>query len=180
MMRKGRLLVAALGVLVLSTGLSHATVSPAAKCAAAKMKAAAKKMNSKFKCYEKAALAGTVADSACLMDAQNKFFSAIFKAEQQPGCPNTGDESTIEQAVDTGIASVIALAPAIALCPSTAHEGDACGSCGSGTCLLDVDGSTLACSNVTPEGICSSDVSCTAGSQCINVLLGDVCFPGCP
>src|SRR5262249_712495 len=101
------------------------------------------------------------------------------KAEQQPGCPNTGDESTIEQAVDTGIASIIALAPAIALCPSTANLFDACGSCGNGECFQD--GSTLACIDFLKlaehsNGLCSTDSDCPTASFCFE----GICTTTCP
>jgi hypothetical protein len=178
MMRGSRLIVAALGVVVLSAALSDAKVLPAAKCAAAKMKAVAKKMSNRLKCYEKAALAGTVADSACLQLADTKFFGEIDKDELQVGCPNTGDASTIEQAADTGVGSIIALAPAIAMCPSTAHEGDACGSCGNGECILHAG--TLTCiDSHFDNNLCSSDADCAAGSVC-NLTIGGICFPACP
>ena len=51
MMRGGRQRVTALGVLVVSAGLIHASATPAQKCAVAKLKAAAMKMSGELKCY---------------------------------------------------------------------------------------------------------------------------------
>lgn len=77
-----RILCAVL-TLGLLAGVVQAGATPAAKCAAAKNKAAAKKIGSKLKCYQKAFVAGAAVDSTCLTNAELKFSGAIVKAGRE-------------------------------------------------------------------------------------------------
>jgi hypothetical protein len=68
----------------------------AAKCAAAKSKAAVKEITAKLKCDQKAKLAGKTVDPTCLMTAETKFVTAVGKAETAGGCVVIGDVTTID------------------------------------------------------------------------------------
>jgi hypothetical protein len=112
MARFARLLVASALTLALAVPPSTVcAVTPAAKCAAAKSKAAAKKVGGKLKCYQKAFLAGTGVDGTCLTTVEGKFSQAITKAEQPGACVVTNDATAIEGAVDTCVNAINALTP---------------------------------------------------------------------
>jgi hypothetical protein len=96
----------------LLAGQVSAGGTPDEKCAAAKNKAASKKIAAKLKCWEKALGSGAAtADSGCLTAAEQKFTQAIQKAEAKGGCAVTGDGATIEAAVNTCVANIVALTP---------------------------------------------------------------------
>src|SRR5262245_2205102 len=88
-------------VLAASVGLGHPASNPVAKCGGAKKKAAVKKIAAKLKCIQKADVGGVSVDPTCLMAAENKFTSAIAKADARGGCVRSGDANTIEAAVDS-------------------------------------------------------------------------------
>src|SRR5262249_46559194 len=100
------------------------------KCAAAKQKAAVKKIASKLNCYQKAVSNGVAVDQACLMAAETKFDAAILKADGKGGCLVTGDQAPIEAAADTCVQSILALTPDT---PPTCETGSTYPTCG-GAC----------------------------------------------
>ena len=65
--------------------------TPAQRCAAAKLKAAAVKIDRKLACHRAAVLAGRPVATACLLSAETKFGRAVAKAESTGGCTVTGD-----------------------------------------------------------------------------------------
>jgi len=110
-------------VLAVSAGILHASATPAQKCAVAKNKAAAKKVLGKLKCWQKAIAAGLpAADSSCLSAAEAKFHDAITKAEFSGSCAVTGDETSIEDAVNACVASIVSLTPATTTTTSAASS----------------------------------------------------------
>ena len=106
------LLLAALGgaSLILSAAPA-AALTPAQKCTAAKLKATAKKADTRARCYEKAKLAAPP-DLTCLFNAEKTFEKAFTKAEAPGACTRTGDAASTERTVD---AFVIALVQALQL-----------------------------------------------------------------
>lgn len=79
------------------------------KCAAAKLKAAGKKVSSKLKCQAKAAGSGATVDPACLTKAESKFTQAFLKAEAKGGCTTVGDGAAVEALVDSLVATDVDL-----------------------------------------------------------------------
>lgn len=73
---------------------------PAANCAAAKQRAAAKKADAKLKCVGKATATGTAVDPLCLSKAEAKFESAFVKADARGGCLTINDAASVEATVD--------------------------------------------------------------------------------
>ena len=116
-MRRLGQVMAVLAVLVVSAGIIYAGGTPEQKCAAAKNKAASKKIASKLRCYQKAFVAGKAVDPACLMAAENKFNTTIPKIENKGGCVVNGDANAIEGTVDTCVNNIVALTP---VTPTTA------------------------------------------------------------
>jgi hypothetical protein len=147
-----------------------AAATPAEKCAAAKNKAAVKKLSSKLKCYRKAILAGQNVDAICLTDAETKFDAAMTKIEARAkgGCPLSGDGPTIEQAVDAGVRAIADLTPQAPL---------TCCSFGGGTCSYATSPSNCTSGLGTPgatgsvcDGATGNCISppAAAGSCCSN------------
>jgi hypothetical protein len=88
-----------IGLLGLLSPRLDAAMTPAERCAAAKMKAAGRKAFAKLKCQEKALAKHPVADR-CLAKAELRFGAAFAKAELNGGCATTGDADKIEAMVD--------------------------------------------------------------------------------
>jgi hypothetical protein len=96
-------------LLMASAQICAAAVDPAAKCAASKTKAAAKNAAAKLVCNEKARLAETMVDEACLEKAATKFAGAITKAESSGACLTVGDAPDLLVAVDEFVDTVLGL-----------------------------------------------------------------------
>ncbi len=166
----------ALGVMALVVMLPAATVygatSPAAKCAIAKSKAAAKKLGSKAKCYQKAVAKSMPVDGACLMAAETKFNAAITKAEAG-ACAIPGDGPTLEALVNRQVADMDSFTPA-ALPVCCQDAGGACwygataGDCAptgtAGAAGTVCDGATGTCVAApgAPGHCCSSSAGLTS------------------
>jgi hypothetical protein len=164
----------------------HAKPTPAQRCAAAKNKAAAAKIDRKLKCHSKAILAGSAVDASCLSAAEVKFATAIRKAETKGGCTVTGDLETLEAACDTCVGDVVARTPVTtststttSTTPSTGCTGPSgpCGSCGSGVCTSTCDdpqGPFVCVDGQLTGTSCNHDDDCPAGAP--------ICAPvfGCP
>jgi hypothetical protein len=78
------------------------------KCDSKKLSAATKKAAGKAGCQAKAAKKGEAADPACLQKAEDKFTTALGKAEGGDDCTSTGQAATLENAVDAFIADLVA------------------------------------------------------------------------
>ncbi len=79
----------------------------AEKCAVAKLKATNKKVAATLRCYEKAVVGGRRVGSACLLAADDHFLVAFAKAELKGGCATTGDQTELEDRVDTFVAGLL-------------------------------------------------------------------------
>jgi hypothetical protein len=90
------------------TALQPASTDGAAvKCAATKMKAAAKKAENEIKCHSSAFGRGQPVDARCLAKAGNKLLQAFQKADAKGGCSTTGDGAAIETIVDQLVDGVV-------------------------------------------------------------------------
>src|SRR5262249_25709382 len=193
----------ALVVMVARTG--HARPTPQAKCAAAKNKAATKKIEAKLACHRKATLAGLDVDPTCLTAAETKFDLATTKAEAAGGCAVTGDGDAIEAACDDAVAAIVALTrvtTTTTLPPTCTDFGGSCGSCvGGGSCTVRTEpyladdtcagsgpGTCTCCACVSgacdTATMCATDADCAPGKACILVPLPtgapSVCCAVCP
>ena len=101
-----------LALMLLTALPAHAAGSPGAKCAAAKIRATAKKAAAKGACHAKAVASGSLVDPGCLDKAEQKFAAALARAEGRGGCATTGDAATLEDKVDAFIADVVGALPA--------------------------------------------------------------------
>ena len=166
------------------TASVHAAVSPGVKCAAAKQKAAVKKIAAKLKCHQKAATTGDPVDSDCLAAAEEKFNAAVAKANAKGGCARTGDASAIEIAADRCVADIRTETPTEPpTCGATAYP-QCGGSCPPGqqcqaiieTRFADSAGSCTPVADCTTSCVCRNidtacngqpcDQICTADSRC--------------
>jgi hypothetical protein len=98
-------------VYALSVGVAGAASTPHGTCAAAKLKAAAKKTAAKLKCYSGAIKRARAVDLGCLLEAEQKFGTAFAKAEAKGECIATGDADAVESDVDLGVGSLVADEP---------------------------------------------------------------------
>ena len=80
--------------------------TPGAKCAAAKIKAAGKKVYAKARCYQRAILAETSVEPECLAKMEDKFTAAVGKAELLGPCPGTAND--LEAIVDDCVEALTA------------------------------------------------------------------------
>jgi hypothetical protein len=80
-------------------------------CAAAKLRAAAKKASTKIACHRKAVLSGTTVDDACIARAEDRFVRAFAAAEARGGCVTAMDAADVEAAVDQFVADLLARLP---------------------------------------------------------------------
>src|SRR5262249_41162290 len=79
------------------------------KCAATKLKGAAKATSGEIKCYAKAAKSGAAVVFTCLESADIKLNKAWLKAEGgSVACPTTGDHDAIEAQMDAFMLDVVA------------------------------------------------------------------------
>ena len=103
-------ILAALAVSLVAVA-AHAATDPLTRCAVAEMKAAAKKTNSKLKCYTNAAEHGTAVDPGCLTKAESKFSEAWARATAKGGCGGNIagplDQSTVEGRVDACVRDLV-------------------------------------------------------------------------
>ena len=155
---------------------AHASQTPAQKCAVAKSKAAAKKIEAKLKCQQRAVQEGTAVDSACLTTAETKFNQAIARAEAPGGCAVSGDGATIEAAVDSCVDSVAALTT------GTAPPTTGCCSFPPQSSNVPFPGCTMdlaLCAQLggtVMSGVCRNDGTCgtaTGPGECCNFTPGN-------
>jgi len=124
-------------------------------CAAAKLRAAARKASTKIACHRRAILTGSSLDASCIARAEEKFLRAFAAAEARGGCATTNDAGDVEAAVDQFIADLIAQLPATTTTTSSSSSSTVV--CGAG-------------------GVCSQGAPCGPnGEFCQNV---PQCFCG--
>jgi hypothetical protein len=142
--------------LAFSATSAHAA-DPAAKCAAAKQKAAVKKIASFLKCEDKRIGKPTFDVAGCDSDAEDKFNAAIAKAESKGGCVVTGDAAAIESASITCVQSLLRLTPV--LCGDSPYP-----QCG-GTCPTGTVCRAFIVQDSRCEGL---DPTCQTSCQCVD------------
>jgi hypothetical protein len=184
-------------------------LTPAARCANAKLGAASRKLAEKLKCYQKAVAGGGTLHSACLARAEAAFAAAFGRAEAKGGCATSGDAAAIELQVDADVAALAsALVPiTITTTPRTTSTttasttttlvvtttttlpacetlGAPCGTCGTGTCRTDATGFTVCAGGLCSGGPCASDAECGAEMVCavVSTETGSTttCCTACP
>ena len=117
--------------LVTTTG---AATDVGSKCSGVKLKAAAKKSNSKLKCYANASAHGVDVDPTCLAKAEAKFTAAWQRIEATGTCRTTADEDQIESQIDAFVSSL-----AYKLSPCGNGIGGTCGgACPNGLSCFEI------------------------------------------
>jgi hypothetical protein len=109
-MRIPRLLAIAIAAVVLATPAVAATSGE--RCAAAKMRAAARKAKGLVQCHVSAVDDGGSADAGCLAKVQQRFVTTWARIEARGGCVTTGDLDDIEAIVDAFVAFLTSMLPA--------------------------------------------------------------------
>lgn len=163
--------VAAIAALSLVATVARAA-DPGATCAAAKQKAAAKKLSDKVKCHGSAIKKGVEVDAACLSKAEEKFDSAFAKAEAKGGCVTVGDAAAIETLMDSTLTQLLTALPAVSA-PPTCNTLPTCNEC-------------AVCEQTTAGGPCldelqafNADGNAQAFVQCISVCSDQACVDSC-
>jgi hypothetical protein len=164
--------------------LSHAEPS---KCAAAKVKAAAKEASAKAKCHSVALQADLAVDPACLAKAEEKFDAAFAKADDtNSNCPNLDDNTEVEAIVNDFVTAVVSQVTAVPTCTDGIANGtetdvDCGGSCndcalGDG-CALPGDCASGACQG----GVCTLRIlplSCSSDEAWLIAVDGPAALGG--
>ena len=133
MSRRPLLVVAIVATVALLARTGTAT-DTGAKCSGVKLKAVAKKSNSKLKCYAAASARGGDVDPTCHTKAEAKFTAAWQRIEATGTCRTTGDESQIESQIDAFVSSL-----ALKLAPCGSGVGGVCGgSCPFGLSCFEI------------------------------------------
>jgi hypothetical protein len=177
-------LIGVLTVLTFGVSLVHAT-PPAQKCAAAKQKAAGKKIAAKLTCYSKAVTKALPVDPACLMKAETKFSAAFTKAEAGGGCAIVGDALAQELAADAAVGGAAGLESATSISAPAGNCGVTCSGTGAGffACAGSTPIPAPVCIDVnTLVGTCSGPLDCAAilpGSICVAAAPGCTAVLGC-
>lgn len=111
-----RVVVAAVAfaMAVLYSVPARSAPSPAQRCAAAKVRAAAKYAGALLRCQERAIIKDVAADPACVQKPATKFAAAFAKAELKGGCFTNGDTAAVAALIEPFVEGVVqALAPAV-------------------------------------------------------------------
>jgi cysteine-rich repeat protein len=149
-----------------------AAITPAQKCATAKMKAVGKHQAAKAKCYSKALSVSGPVVAECLQLAESKFSAAFTKAEVAE-CLHDNDASAIQAKIDAAIKDILGDLG----CGNGQVEGDE--ACDDGN-VVDGDGCSTTCTSVpvcTGSGLsCSNDSDCCSTS-CVGSICVDACGP---
>lgn len=152
---------------------------PGRLCAASKLKATAKNAFSKLKCEAKGIVKELEsADADCLGKAGTKLATAFEKAEAKGGCASTGDRADVEATAADFVAAEV-LRQHGALLPGCSAPDAACGSCGTGQCVLASEGLFCVDMAIPPISPCPVE-GCPTGTVCLSALGYSVCAAGCP
>jgi cysteine-rich repeat protein len=142
-------------------------------CAAAKIKAAAKKSKSRLGCFVKAEKKAAGVDSACLDKVEAKFNAAFAKVDGRGGCASVDDAAAIEGLVDLGISNVIA--EVLPLCGDDIVTGsEQCDGADDEACPGECLSSCL-CAGDCGNGVAEIGEECDDG----NNVSGDGCRDDC-
>jgi hypothetical protein len=154
---------------------ARAGQTPAQKCSVAKSKAAAKKIEAKLKCQQRAVQEGTAVDPACVATAETKFNEAIAKAEAPGGCAMSGDGATIEAAVDSCVDSIATLTTGMPSNPGCCSFPPQSANVPFPGCTMDL-ALCPSLSGTVESGVCRNDGTCgpaTGPGACCNFAPGE-------
>jgi hypothetical protein len=98
-------------VVLLFAVAASAAPNPAQKCAADKLRAAAKKAQGLLTCHASAVSKGQDVDPTCLQRAMTKFEGRFAKIEARGGCATVGDADAIESHVDSFVDVLVTALP---------------------------------------------------------------------
>ena len=171
----GPLVLTTVALMTPMQGFVRAAATPQDKCAAAKMKAAAKKAACQLLIDAKATVKGGTPDySKCTAT----FTAAFAKVEATGGCATTGDAASIERSVDEYVNGVfVSLANRQSLnespCRLSADQQSCIGSCGSADQTCSFVSSAGTCTGSAYNGsLCSTDQDCPLSGFCCNAQGG--------
>ena len=175
--------VVGFGMLVALFGTSMAlAASDPGKCAAAKQKAAGKKIAAKLKCYSSAVSKAMAVDPDCLAKANTKFSAAYAKADGTGPCTIPGNAAAQELAADSAVATIAAAEASTPVPPAFgAHCGTTCGGAGASAflCAGSVPIVRPVCVSAAPlmGSSCTGPLDCEAtfGAGFICVSTGQGC-----
>jgi hypothetical protein len=156
------------------------------RCAAVKIKAAGKEAYGKAKCHQRAMLAGTPVEAACLASVESKLAVAVAKANFLGSCPGTVD--ALDFGTDECVASLLAsVATTTISTSSTTTTTTPVESCCQGTSLCTQVATAADCAPfggfTGPTGtVCDSTTgACAAppvsGGPCCQII-GSLCLAG--
>ncbi len=158
------LVLPALAVLAGLATSTAASGGPAERCAAVKLRAAAKMNAAKLRCRRLALAAGSAPDPICLGAAEAKFRATFHRIEKDGGCATMDDADAVDAVVDDCVDALTSALPPTTttttspLCATTStitttttsmpggttttapnpvcsNIGGPCGQCGSGQCV---------------------------------------------
>jgi hypothetical protein len=164
---RGSLLVGTVAGVLLLSGAARAD---APHCAAAKLRAAAKKASTKIACHRKAVLSGTTVDDACIARAEDRFVRAFAAAEARGGCVTAMDAADVEAAVDQFVADLLARLPVTtttSTSTTTSSSSSPTVSCGGGgSCSVGIScGSMGETCHAVPFCVCGGQVACICSAN---------------
>jgi hypothetical protein len=145
--------------------LSGAAWADTKGCAAAKLRAAAKKASTKIGCHRRAILSGAPLDADCIAKAEERFLRAFAAAEARGGCATTSDADEVEAAVDQFVADLVAMLPVTTTTSTSTTSSSSPPStinCGSGmSCSAGLScGSNGEHCQLVPQCFCGGSFSC--------------------
>ena len=149
-----------------------AAITPAQKCATAKMKAVGKHQAAKAKCYAMALSASGPVVADCLQLAESKYTAAFTKAEAAE-CLHENDASAIAAKIDAAIEDIVGDLG----CGNGQVEGDE--ACDDGN-LAGGDGCSSTCTSdpvCTVSGLSCSDDSDCCSASCVGAICATACAP---
>ena len=173
---RGSLLAGLLVGTLLLSGIAEAT---AERCAAAKLRAAARKAATKVSCYRKALLVGTAPDAACLARAETKFVRAFAAADARGDCLTTGDAVSVEAIVDEFIAELLAAFPVTTTTSTSTTSSSSppstssCG--GGGVCSAGSCGSNGEICQTVPSCVCGGQIFCICSATTFTTCTMPIC-----
>lgn len=144
--------------------------TPAAACAAGKLRAAAQKLVDKSRCHATALRRGGVVDGGCLLRAEARFEAKFAKLESRGGCATVGDAASVEATVDDGLATLVELLPpTTTTTTSTSTTSLPPAVCGNGVREVGehCDGGNLCTGTCTLQGISYGCCTFSDGSACV-------------
>ena len=165
-----------LSVLVVAAAVDGAT-TPAAKCAAAKLKAAHKNAAARLTCHERGLQRGKPTSSRCLATAGVRFRASFARGETRGGCATKGDAQAFEERVDSFVAGLLGMFPVTTtttrVSTSTTSRASASTSSSTTITLIGSSTSTIPVTCGGTFGGCSG--TCPVGLTCKSLVPATPC-----